>query len=853
MTDRPTPPLRPLRTIRLQLWLPLLLLVVSLASMAVLAALQQREHHQALQQFAHQTAHEQLLATRRALETTLRRSDGSGLDAALAPLGLDPSVAHAVFSDDQGMVRAATRFAWRGQAVSSLAQYPGADTTARLAQGSATLLLSADGLQLTALAPVTLHPQASQMRTDKPGMLWLQYDLRPLAQQAQHRLQEQALWLAGVLLLAALLLLGLLHWAVLRPVAALRSAMARIGSGDFEQLPQWRGAGEFADLGHALARMAHRLQDSARSLAEKEQRYRQLSDSAFEAIVLHSNGVIVDANQAADELMAVPPGGLVGLPMLQFVAEHDHPITRLRTGSGAEGLWEVDLRDANGQIIPVECSVRQRHEGAQAVRAVAVRDIRARLAAEAEIRQLAHYDALTGLPNRRFILDQVQQELAEVERHPRRAALAAFNLNAFQGINDSLGMAAGDAVLRTMARRLSALLGPGQTLARVDGDTFALLLTDLGGDLQAASTQAARSIEQLLLAVAEPLEQQGQVLHLSAGAGVVMIPNDSRDPPELLREAETAMHQAKATGDARVRFFAHALQEAASERLALRNDLRLALGSAPAAAQQLLLHYQPQVGADGSLLGVEALVRWQHPRRGLVAPGQFIPEAEASGLIVPLGQWVLEEAVACLQRWQAAGHPWAAQLTMAVNVSPRQFREPDFIARVEDLLAHVDVRALSLELELTESVVADDLEATLEKMQALRRHGLRFALDDFGTGYSSLAYLKRLPIDTLKIDRSFVMDIDAPAKAQGGKRPAVLIDAIVAMAHQLDLRVLAEGVETPTQLAKLVQSGCDIFQGYHFSRPLPEAALAAWATASTPDRAAPPNGAPASACPPVGA
>ena len=190
---------------------------------------------------------------------------------------------------------------------------------------------------------------------------------------------------------------------------------------------------------------------------------------------------------------------------------------------------------------------------------------------------------------------------------------------------------------------------------------------------------------------------------------------------------------------------------------------------------------------------------------------------------------------------------------MAVNVSPRQFREPDFVDHVRATLEQLGLNALSLELELTESVVADDLEATLAKMQLLRQYGVRFALDDFGTGYSSLAYLKRLPIDTLKIDRSFVMDIDAPAQAQGGKRPAVLIDAIVAMAHQLDMRVLAEGVETPTQLAKLVQSGCDIFQGYHFSRPLPEAALAAWATASMPDRATPPNGAPASACPPVSA
>ena len=422
------------------------------------------------------------------------------------------------------------------------------------------------------------------------------------------------------------------------------------------------------------------------------------------------------------------------------------------------------------------------------------------------------------------------QELAAADLQPRRAALATININAFQSVNDSLGMAAGDVVLRTMARRLSALQGQGQTLARVDGDTFALLLCDLQGDLNQASAEAARTIERLLAAIAEPLEVQGQVLHLSAGAGVVMIPNDSRDAPELLREAETAMHRAKDAGDSRVYFFAHALQEAASERLALRSDLRRALETRPA---PLLLHYQPQVDSQGRLAGVEALVRWQDPRRGLVSPVQFIPEAEASGLIVPLGNWVLEEAATTLHRWQndPACTPWATKLTMAVNVSARQFREADFIGRIESLIARVGIAAFSLELELTESVLVDDLEATLEKMAQLRSHGVRFALDDFGTGYSSLAYLKRLPIDVLKIDRSFTMDIDAPEHSGQGKRPAVLIDAIVAMAHQLDLRVLAEGVETLAQQERLLRSGCDLFQGYRFSRPLPEAEFRAWAAA----------------------
>ncbi len=312
-----------------------------------------------------------------------------------------------------------------------------------------------------------------------------------------------------------------------------------------------------------------------------------------------------------------------------------------------------------------------------------------------------------------------------------------------------------------MARRLSALQGQGQTLARVDGDTFALLLCDLQGDLNQASAEAARTIERLLAAIAEPLEVHGQVLHLSAGAGVVMIPNDSRDAPELLREAETAMHRAKDAGDSRVYFFAHALQEAASERLALRSDLRRALEAKPA---PLLLHYQPQVDSQGRLAGVEALVRWQDPRRGLVSPGAFHPRSRSQRPDRAPGQLGAgrsrHHSAPLAKRSRCA--PWATKLTMAVNVSARQFREADFIGRIESLIARVGIEAFSLELELTESVLVDDLEATLEKMAQLRSHGVRFALDDFGTGYSSLAYLKRLPIDVLKIDRSFTMDIDAP-------------------------------------------------------------------------------------------
>ena len=819
------------RVFNLRLWLPLSLIIASAVMALILVADQQRHYAQDLQRFADHTAHAELLETQRALETVLRRSDGSGTVGIVSQLGLNPAVAYAALVGPDGKVIAATRFAWKGRtATEHIPGYP-EDAVRQVRRAQRELLtLDRAQLRLTAVAPVTMGLQSGEVRATRQGMLWIDYDLRPVAAETWNQLRTQAVVLAMAVLLGSLGLLALAHWGILRPVAALRAGMERIGAGDFTHLPRLQGSGDFHDLGQALQKMANELQARNTALAESEARFRQLSDASFEAIILHENGRITDANAAADRLMGVAPGGLVGTAMLSWVSPPFLERTIQRTTQGMEGVWEVDLQDTQGQTIPCECSVRRRQLDNRQVRVVAVRDIRTRLAAEAEIRQLAHFDALTGLSNRRSLLEQVVQELAAADLQPRRAALATININAFQSVNDSLGMAAGDTVLRTMARRLSALQSQGQRLARVDGDTFALLLCDLQGDLNQASAEAARTIERLLAAIAEPLEVQGQVLHLSAGAGVVMIPNDSRDAPELLREAETAMHRAKDAGDSRVYFFAHALQEAASERLALRSDLRRALEAKPA---PLLLHYQPQVDSQGRLAGVEALVRWQDPRRGLVSPVHFIPEAEASGLIVPLGNWVLEEAATTLHRWQndPACAAWATKLTMAVNVSARQFREADFIGRIESLIARVGIAAFSLELELTESVLVDDLEATLEKMAQLRSHGVRFALDDFGTGYSSLAYLKRLPIDVLKIDRSFTMDIDAPEHSGQGKRPAVLIDAIVAMAHQLDLRVLAEGVETLAQQERLLRSGCDLFQGYRFSRPLPEAEFRAWAAA----------------------
>lgn len=813
-----------MRVVNLRLWIPLLLVGVTLLRLALLAWSERESYFDQLGEFTDRTAHAQLLHVRRDMEDLLRERGGIGLEGELSELGLDPLVRHAALVDDLGTVVAATRFDWKGHAAARmLPGYPEALAAEARRSRRERLVLDSAHDHLVAVAPVTLALRPGELRSHRIGLLVIDYDLLPLRAEAWRHSLRYATIFGGMMVAMMLVLIALGHRFILLPVRALSEGMSRIGQGDFAVAAPFRGRGEFKGLGDSLADMAGALQAGRTRLEESEARYRHLSEAATEAIFIHDGGTIVDANAAAARLVGLPQEALKGYDLYALVAEHDRPRKRTLTEQGIEGSWALDFLDADGQVVPTEVNVRQWQVGGRPLRVLAAHDLRERLAAEAEIRQLSNFDPLTGLPNRRLLLARVAQAVEDVDGDDRHASLATFNLDGFNVINESLGMAAGDAVLRAVAMRLTGALRHGQMLARVDGDTFAVLLPDLDAAIGPASEQASRWVEELLGQLAEPLELHGQILHLSAGAGLVMIPNDSRDPAELLREAETAMHRSKLAADSRVRFFAHDLQEAATARLTLRTDLKQAI----VARDQLLLHFQPQIDAQDRLRGVEALVRWQHPTRGMIPPGDFIGEAEASGLIVPLGNWVMQEAVACMLRCEA--ELGLHTLAMAVNVSPRQFREPDFVPRVEDLLARLGDCTLSLEIELTESVAAEDLEATLEKMQLLRRHGVKLALDDFGTGYSSLSYLKRLPIDTLKIDRSFVMDIDAPAPRPGlGKRPAALIEAIIAMAHQLDMQVLAEGVETPAQHAHLLQAGCDIFQGFLFSRPLTESGMHAW-------------------------
>ncbi|WP_295456629.1 bifunctional diguanylate cyclase/phosphodiesterase [uncultured Thiodictyon sp.] len=443
---------------------------------------------------------------------------------------------------------------------------------------------------------------------------------------------------------------------------------------------------------------------------------------------------------------------------------------------------------------------------------VTLTDITQRKAAEEQIERLAFYDPLTRLPNRRRLLERLHQAVETGARSRRPGALMFIDLDNFKVLNDTLGHDVGDLLLQQAAGRLLDCVRESDTVARLGGDEFVVMLEGLGERAEAAAAKAQDIGVKVLAALNEPYQLADHRCHSTASLGITLIADHQTPVEDLLKQADLAMYQAKAAGRNTLRFFNPDMQAALEARSALETQLRDGLRDG-----QFLLYYQAQVDDAGSLTGAEALVRWQHPQRGLITPYEFIPLAEETGLILPLGHWVLESACGQLAAW--AHQPQRAHLTLAVNVSARQFRDPGFVDQVRTALAASGADPHRLKLELTESLLLEDVTDTIAKMTALKSLGLGFSLDDFGTGYSSLSYLKRLPLDQLKIDQSFVRDaLDNP-------NDAAIVRAILALAPNLNLTVIAEGVETQAQRAFLIENGCRAFQGYLFGRPGPAAAL----------------------------
>ena len=544
----------------------------------------------------------------------------------------------------------------------------------------------------------------------------------------------------------------------------------------------------------------------------------RVAATAFEAqegmVITDAGHVILRVNRAFTDITGYAPEDAIGknMSLLKSGRHGADFYAAMRDSIRRNGSWRGEIwnQRKNGEIFPEWLTITAVKGGAGDVTHYVgtLTDITARKAAEDEIQQLAFYDLLTRLPNRRLLIDRLQQALVSSSRSRLIGALLFIDLDNFKTLNDTLGHDIGDLLLQKVAKRLRECVREGDTVSRLGGDEFVVMLEDLGEIPEEAATLAETVGEKILAALNQPYLLAGHEHRSTPSIGVTLFTDHRETVDDLLKRADLAMYQAKAAGRNTLRFFDPDMQAAVTARAAMEADLRHGLQK-----NEFFLHYQPQVDDHGHMFGAEALLRWQHPRRGLVSPADFIPLAEETGLILPIGHWVLNTACAQLVAWEA--RPELAHLTLAVNVSARQFRHGDFVEQVLAVLDHTGANPQKLKLELTESLLLDDVEDIIAKMTALKAHGVGFSLDDFGTGYSSLSYLKRLPLDQLKIDQSFVRDV------LSDPNDAAIARTIVALAQSLRLDVIAEGVETQEQRDFLERNGCLAYQGYLFSRPLP--------------------------------
>jgi diguanylate cyclase (GGDEF)-like protein/PAS domain S-box-containing protein len=553
-----------------------------------------------------------------------------------------------------------------------------------------------------------------------------------------------------------------------------------------------------------------RHRETERAVAESQDRLARFMHASVEGIVFYRQGVIVDANPAFCDLLGYSLNQLLGRVLLDFVATDQRQRLSHILYSQAEQRVETAIQPHEGKRMAVELITHQVLQDGVPMQTAVLRDIRERHAAQERLHFLAHHDALTGLPNRQSFMSQLEQMMVRARTTKTELALLFIDLDGFRRVNDSLGHSAGDARLKTVARRICENLRSTDKVARFGGDEFMVLLP--GGrdptDLRGVATK-------LQAAVAAPLDVEGGSVSVTASIGIAVFPHDGETPDALIRHADAAMHRAKENGSASYAFFEAAHADSAYADLVLESQLSNAIQQ-----EEFTLVFQPQVDTSGLTVGAEALIRWRHPQRGLLAPDEFIELAEQHRLMLPIGEWVLRAAAQAARQWyEVAG---GAALSVAVNLSTLQFRAEDFVEIVAAVLAESNLPRGWLEFELTERMLVDDLDAVRQRLGELRELGIRISVDDFGTGYSSLGHLKDLPIDKLKIDRCFVQELPA------GRHSGAIVSAIVQLAHSLDLVVVAEGVENAGQKRFLTSLGCDVMQGMGISPPLPAEQMLAW-------------------------
>ncbi|WP_297529056.1 putative bifunctional diguanylate cyclase/phosphodiesterase [Thiohalobacter sp.] len=548
-------------------------------------------------------------------------------------------------------------------------------------------------------------------------------------------------------------------------------------------------------------------------LHAREQLLRQLVETGSDAVCLvHTDGRVAEVNRAGLGLLETEDAAaIIDRPLFQRIAPGHRAraaVLARRVMAGEPVVMQLDMLSVKGRRRRIEARAAPLFDalGAVSSAVIVARDISGPAAAESRARFLAHYDPLTGLPNRGLFRDRLLQAMAQARRSDTLLSVMFLDMDNFKDVNDTLGHAVGDQMLKGIAARITACTRASDTVARFGGDEFGVIQTGITtvGD-------AADLAERILQRINAPMVIEGHELHPSMSIGLIIYPYEDHDADELLRSADLAMYKAKREGRNRYQFYAADLNRVVQRRAVIERELRTALSR-----DQFRLCYQPQVSLqDGRVVGVEALLRWHHPERGEIGPEEFIPVAESAGLIMPIGEWVMAEACRQIAAWGQAGLP---PLRVAINLSAAQFRHKNLLNDITAVLEEHAVDPALLEIELTESLIMHDVRNTIATLEHLRRLGVQISIDDFGTGYSSLSYLTRFPVHKIKLDKSFVAELH---KADG----AAIARTVVGLGHTLGLRVMAEGVEGPEQVAFLHEQGCHEAQGYYFSRPMPPGAL----------------------------
>jgi diguanylate cyclase (GGDEF)-like protein/PAS domain S-box-containing protein len=556
-----------------------------------------------------------------------------------------------------------------------------------------------------------------------------------------------------------------------------------------------------------LARAASRREGLLKAV-----RYRDILDLAPDVIItVDDEWQIVQFNRSATRVFGYSEDEIVGcsintLVPERFIGVHYYHMKRFAEHGGSQMSMgerrELLARRKDGSEFPADIRISRVEAHGTAHFTAILRDISDQKLVEEQLVHQANHDELTGLPNRRLLSSHLDQAIKAAQRRSGHCAVLFMDLDRFKRINDTLGHAAGDSLLRQVAKRIGRRLRSMDVVARLGGDEFAVLITEIDNP-----TDLTKIGQDILDQFGDPFAIAEKPLHVRSSIGIATFPEDGENSKVLLRSADVALYRAKELGGARYEFYNHQIMERAVEEMAIEEDMRKAL-----AEGQFVLFYQPLIERrHGGIVGAEALIRWEHPVRGLLSPDEFIPIAEECGLIVPIGYWVLRAACLQARLWHDAG----ADIKVAVNLCPKQFCESDFVDQVTDILIETGISPDWITCEITESVLMSDRQASRDALERLRELGVTVSIDDFGTGFSSLGYLTRFPVDVLKIDRSFVMHL-----AEDGSR-RVIADAIIAMAHKLGMQVVAEGVETEEQRRILAGEGCDFFQGYLFGRPEP--------------------------------